>query len=31
MPISVVKSKKLAIQIKDDYYKNWKNAQIGKM
>ncbi len=21
---------KLAIQIKDDYYINWKNAQIGK-
>ncbi len=25
------KSGKLAIQIKDDYYINWKNAQIGKM
>ncbi len=25
------KSGKLAIQIKDDYYMNWKNVQIGKM
>ncbi len=31
MPISDVKSGKLAIQIKDDYYINWKNAQIGKI
>ncbi len=30
-PISGVKSRKLAIQIKDDYYINWKNVRIGKI
>ncbi len=25
------KSEKLAIQIKDDYYINWKNAKIRKI